>query len=86
MAAQIPPPQAVESAPQSASTAQANAPKPDSGVTSATSFKTLDAFKEKAPALYKKFMQSIQQFVVDDYKRHADRVIQAWKEMRKGNQ
>jgi hypothetical protein len=67
-------------------TAQAN--RPDSGsngeISSSTSFKTLDAFRKEAPEIYQKFMESIQQSILDDFKRRSKRVIEAMKKFRKG--
>ncbi len=57
---------------------------PDGEVSPTTAFKTLDEFRNKAPEIYNKFMESIQQSIIDDFKRRSKRMIEAMKKMRKG--
>lgn len=68
----------------------ADASKPSSGangeVSASSAFKTLDEFRNKAPEIYNKFMESIQQSIVDDFKRRSKRMIEAMKKMRKEHQ
>lgn len=65
-------------------TEQASKPSGDE-VTTATSFKSLEGFRKEAPEIYNKFMESIQQNIVDDFKRRSKRIIDAMKKMRKEN-
>lgn len=66
-------------------TTQASQPstKESSEVTSSTAFRTLDAFRKEAPEVYQKFMETIQQSILDDFKRRSKRVIESMKKMRK---
>lgn len=67
-------------------TAEASKPSGDSNgeITRASAFKTLDEFRNQAPEIYNKFMETIQQQIIDDFKRRSKRVIETWKKMRKG--
>lgn len=66
-------------------TAEATTPasSSDGKATMDSSFKTLDEFRKKAPEIYNKFMETIQQQIVDDFKRRSKRVVEAMKKMRK---
>lgn len=53
-----------------------------SEVTMATSFNDLEAFRKRAPELYQKFMESLSENIIDDFKRRSERVRKAMKKMR----
>lgn len=68
-------------------TAEASRPSGDtsSQPTMASSYKDLEEFRKKAPEIYNKFMETIQQSIVDDFKRRSKKLIEAMKKMRKEN-